>query len=79
MNIFSDENFNDDETIFDELINSLISSNLENEKRKLNIKNRNIRNQNKQFDSQNCLQNEIVYEIIMDCSEKSDYIIYYRK
>lgn len=64
-----DDDKRNNETIIDELINSLFSQEYDLQQ--------NLKKKQKQEDMYS--NKKIEYEIIMDCSNKSDYIIYYRK
>lgn len=64
-----DDDKRNNETIIDELINSLFSQEYDSQQ--------NLKKKQKQEDMYS--NKKIEYEIIMDCSNKSDYIIYYRK
>ena len=66
---YDDEKKNN-ETIIDELINSLFPQEYD---LKQNLKQKNQQQEDMYSNK------KIEYEIIMDCSNKSDYIIYYRK
>lgn len=64
-----DDDKRNNETIIDELINSLFSQEYDLQQ--------NLKKNQQQEDMYS--NKKIEYEIIMDCSNKSDYIIYYRK
>lgn len=65
-----DDDKKNNETIIDELINSLFPQEYD---LKQNLKQKNQQQEDIYSNK------KIEYEIIMDCSNKSDYIIYYRK
>ena len=65
-----DDDKKNNETIIDELINSLFPQECD---LKQNLKQKNQQQEDMYSNK------KIEYEIIMDCSNKSDYIIYYRK